>query len=241
MTRVRSLVPAVLLAALALLVVACGGGGSSPTASTAPAVTSAEEAAAAVAARNPLFGGLDRRDPDLIGQGSYWEAEAGAGDPPRSWTVTYRIGWGDCQAGCIDSHTWTYEVERDGTVTFVSEAGPPLPEEVVEQRLNAAAGTSVGGRVLAGPVCPVETPGDPSCAPRPVAGADLVIRGAGGTEVARLSTDATGLFRVGLQPGEYTLEAQPVEGLMGTPGALPFTVRDGVQAVLDVVYDTGIR
>ncbi|MEO5964514.1 MAG: hypothetical protein ABIR11_03540, partial [Candidatus Limnocylindrales bacterium] len=69
----------------------------------------------------------------------------------------------------------------------------------------------------------------------------LVIKGANGAEVARLTTDASGLYRVSLAPGDYTLEAQPVEALMGPPSALPFTVRDGAQTALDVVYDTGIR
>ena len=108
--------------------------------------------------------------------------------------------------------------------------------------VSATAPTSgVTGSVTAGPVCPVEKPGDPACAPRPVAGAVLVIRDAGGTEVARATAEATGLYRIALPPGEYMLEPQPVEGYMGTPGPVPFTVRDGAQTSVDVPYDTGIR
>jgi len=181
-------------------------------------------------------------DPDLIGQGDFWEAVPRDNEsPPASWTVTFQIGWGDCQAGCINRHTWTYEVRRDGTVIFESEQGSPLEGGIVAQRLAAGAGTGVGGRVIAGPVCPVEQPGDPSCAPRPVAGAMLLIRAADGTEAARITTDASGLYRLELPPGEYTLEAQPVEGLMGTPGSLPFTVLAGAWTAVDVPYDTGIR
>ncbi len=65
--------------------------------------------------------------------------------------------------------------------------------------------------------------------------------GAGGAEVARFTTDATGLFRLGLLPGDYTLVPQPVEGLMGTAAPMPFTVTDGDETFLDVGYDTGIR
>ena len=43
------------------------------------------------------------------------------------------------------------------------------------------------------------------------------------------------------RPGDYTLEPQPVEGLMGTAQPMPFTVADGAVTWLDVAYDTGIR
>lgn len=224
---------------LAVLLSACGGAATN-TPGPAPVAT-AEAAADAVRANVPLFDGLEARDPDLIGQGSYWEAEpATDGDQPGSWRVTFTIGWGDCPAGCINRHTWTYEVRRDATVRFVSEDGPELDAGVLAQRLAAGALSGVGGRVLAGPVCPVEQPGV-ACAPRPVAGATLVVRAADGREAARFTTDASGLYRIVLPVGEYTLEAQPVDGLMGTPGPLPFSVADGVLAPLDVPYDTGIR
>ena len=108
----------------------------------------------------------------------------------------------------------------------------------------APASTATGGvagRVTAGPTCPVERPGDPACAPRIVAGAVLLVTGPGGAEVAKATTDATGAFRVGLGPGDYVLVPQPVEGLMGTAAAAPFTVVDGSLTPLDVSYDTGIR
>ena len=176
-------------------------------------------------------------DPDLIGQASWWEAVSLA----DGWRVTFRVGWGDCPAGCIDEHTWTYDVTGDGTLSLVEERGPAVPAEVLDQLRAAASVTGVAGRVVAGPTCPVENPDDPTCNPRPVAGAVLVVRGAGGAEVARFTTDATGLFRIGLQPGDYKLEPQPVEGLMGTASPVPFTVTDGSETFLDVAYDTGIR
>ena len=155
--------------------------------------------------------------------------------------MTFRVGWGDCPAGCIDEHVWTYDVAQDGTITVVSESGPPVPQPILEELQAAGNATGVAGRVTAGPTCPVESPDDPACNPRPVAGAVLVVTGAGGTEVARLVTDATGLFRIGLQPGDYTLEPLPVEGLMGTASPVQFTVADGDETFLDVGYDTGIR
>ena len=74
-----------------------------------------------------------------------------------------------------------------------------------------------------------------------VAGAVLLVRDGSGKEVASYTTDASGLFRFDLAAGGYTLEPQPVEGLMGTAQPMPFTIADGVVIWLDVAYDPGIR
>jgi len=110
---------------------------------------------------------------------------------------------------------------------------------------GAASGddaTGIAGTATAGPTCPVEkTPPDPSCAPRPVVGAVLIIRDGSGTEVAKVTTDATGAFQVTVPAGAYVLEPQSAAGLMGTPAPQPVTVQDGSVAKVDLVYDTGIR
>lgn len=222
---------------VAMLLAACGGGTTASPTGSPMTVDSPEGAARQVAATSPLFEGIGPRDPDLIGQASWWEA-ASTSD---GWRVTFRVGWGDCPAGCIDEHTWTYDVTKDGSVSFVEERGTPVPPDVLDGLRAAVQATGVAGRVLAGPTCPVEIPDDPTCNARPVAGALLLVRGAGGTELARFTTDASGLFRIGLEPGDYTLEPQPVEGLMGTAAPMTFTVAKGSETFLDVSYDTGIR
>ena len=35
------------------------------------------------------------------------------------YRIDITIGWGDCMAGCIDRHVWTYEVWPDGKVELV--------------------------------------------------------------------------------------------------------------------------
>jgi hypothetical protein len=100
--------------------------------------------------------------------------------------------------------------------------------------------TGVAGRVLAGPTCPVERPGDPACSPRPVANATLTVR-SGDAVVATITTDAGGSYRIALPPGDYTLEAAPVAGVMRTPLPMPFSVAATGVTPLDVTYDTGIR
>jgi hypothetical protein len=235
--------PIVVLALfVAALVGGCGGPGLAPATIDSATVDTPEAAAAAIQARTPVFDAVGPIKADTAGQDRWWEATPlDAAVPPTGWTVTFTAGWGDCEAGCIDRHSWTWRVTRVGTVTFVSEEGSVLTDDVLAGLHATAKGPGVGGRVTAGPTCPVERPGDPACAPRMVAGADLVVRGDAGAEIARLTTDGSGLFRLGLEPGEYTLEPQPVEGFMGTAQPTPFTVKVGELTWLDVAYDTGIR
>jgi hypothetical protein len=220
----RSPVPRVALVVmgLALGLTACGG---APAASGPTAAAAAARLALAQQAR---FAGIGQLDPNLIGQAAWYEV-TGTDD---GWQVMIRIGWGDCPAGCINEHRWTYAVGRDGSVELVGEVGDPLPDA-----------TGVHGTVTAGPTCPVERdPPDPDCAARPVVGAVLVFTDADGTEVARATSAAGGTFTVGLAPGAYRVTAEPVEGLMGTPAPMDVEVEaGGPMTELQVSYDTGIR
>ncbi|MEK6191795.1 MAG: carboxypeptidase-like regulatory domain-containing protein [Chloroflexota bacterium] len=203
------------------------GAAACMSAPSATPLTSAE-AVDLVLAQNELFAGLAPRDPELIGQAAWYEVS----ESDDGWRVEIRMGWGDCPAGCIDEHRWTYAVSSTGDVNLVDESGDPPP-----------ADSGVSGTVTAGPTCPVVTdPPDPSCADRPVEGAVLVVTTLAGVEMGRTSSDAEGRFALILEPGTYRLEPQPVEGLMGTAAPVEFTVDPGAPA-LDLVigYDTGIR
>lgn len=217
--------PAAVFAALTL-VLALGACLSSPGASGAP--TNATEAARLALAQQSRFAGIGPLDQNLIGQAAWYQVAA-SGD---GWEVLIRIGWGDCPAGCIDEHRWTYAVGHDGSVELVHEEGDALP-----------GATGVRGTVTAGPTCPVLTdPPDPACAERPVAGAVLVFSDAAGTEVARVTSGADGNLAVALAPGTYQVTAEPVDGLMGTPAPMEVEVEAGQPMTeLLVSYDTGIR
>ena len=106
-------------------------GAPSASASTAgspnPDSLSEDEALALVLAQDPRFSGLGKRDPSLIGQGSWYEVRRLAAPSGPAYEVTVRIGWGDCPAGCISSHTWIYNVEPDGEVRLVRQFGDELP------------------------------------------------------------------------------------------------------------------
>jgi hypothetical protein len=188
----------------------------------------AAEAAQLALAQQARFVGISARDENLIGQAAWYEVTP-AND---GWQVVIRIGWGDCPAGCINEHRWTYAVGRDARVQLVREEGDAL-----------SAGTGVRGTVTAGPTCPVVTePPTPGCEERPVAGAVLVFTTPAGVEVARATSASDGTFSVDLAPGAYRLTAQPVEGLMGTPAPMEIEVEPGVPMTeLQVSYDTGIR
>lgn len=122
-----------------------------------------------------------------------------------------------------------------------SALGPLVAILLVACRPTASPATEVAITVVAGPVCPVETvPADPACAPRPVAGAEILVRGADGRTVASLRTDASGQATVALVPGSYSLHPQPVGGLAGAAPEAQLEV-GATPVTMTVTYDTGIR
>jgi hypothetical protein len=42
-------------------------------------------------------------------------------------TLEFWIGWGDCQAGCIQSHHWRTTIAPDGSAALVADWGAPVP------------------------------------------------------------------------------------------------------------------
>ncbi len=105
----------------------------------------------------------------------------------------------------------------------------------------ADPGTGLAIGAEAGPTCPVEQPGDPACKARPVAGATVIVVDRQGTTVATAVTDPEGLATVALPAGEYVVQPQPVQGMMGTAEQQTVTVVDGTMTPVTLAYDTGIR
>ena len=144
-------------------------------------MTTPAHAVAKVIAAEPRLTGIQPFDTGLIGQSSWFTVEPASG--VGAFVVTVRVGWGDCEAGCIDEHGWVYAVMPDGGVQVVNETGPAVPDDAWPSP-NGAGETGIRGVALAGPVCPVETvPPDPNCAARPVAGAVILVRDGSGSEV----------------------------------------------------------
>lgn len=120
------------LAVVAVVAACSSPSGASPSPSApgptptpiAVDVETPEDAAALVIALDPRFAGTIELTPDIIGASRWWEAEA---LPDGGFRITVTIGWGDCPAGCINRHTWTYAVSADGRVSLESETGDPMP------------------------------------------------------------------------------------------------------------------
>lgn len=243
MTNRTRLSGPIALAAILVLVAACGGAASTSTPSATPVPTvgtvdTPQEALAAVVAKEPRFEGIGPYMADMIGQSAWYKVTPASG--VGAFVVEIWLGWGDCPAGCIDEHSWLFAVLPDGTVNLQSETGTPVPPEVWPQPIGAGQ-TGVGGAALAGPTCPVETVGDPACAPRPVAGAVIVVLDGSGAEVARTTSGIDGSFFVAVTAGDYTVRGEAVDGLMGTPEPTAVTVSDGAASQIQLGYDTGIR
>ena len=124
------------IAVIGALVVGCSAGATPPhppspspsphvTPTPVPApVVSEQDAAARVLLTNPLFAGATKLSPDVIGASKWWESKALAGG---GWQITVTVGWGDCPAGCISKHVWTYSVKPDGSVSLDGQSGPAVP------------------------------------------------------------------------------------------------------------------
>ena len=195
---------------------------------------SAAQAAALVLAGNPGFGPVAPLRGDVVGQSAWYEVfPSRAGD----FRVEVTLGSGDCQAGCIDKHTWTYTVSSTGVIEPLGDEGGDVPQPGPTPGDQPA---QLSVQLTAGPSCPVEQSSpDPSCAPRPVGNAEVIVRDPAGDEAARGTTDADGRLTFSLPGGAYWVEPQPVEGLLGTPEAQAISLRGGGGLIFE--YDTGIR
>lgn len=249
--------PIIFTALMAGLIIGCAGAPaptarSSPTIPATPAptlpptptprptiglveVSTPAQAAALVFASDERWGRMTPLRSDMVGQSSWYETSRDA----DGFTVMITFGEGDCQAGCIDRHTWTYHVDFAGTVELVWESGADVG---ADPGAGGDGPAQITIDLTAGPTCPVETnPPDPNCAARAVANAEVKLFDASGTEVATKMSDAQGRVVFEVPAGAYYAQPQPVEGLMGTPEPQAFSVLGGDQAGLVFGYDTGIR
>jgi hypothetical protein len=87
-------------------------------------VLSPEDAAARAIATDKRFAGATQLDPGVIGASKWWRATQTS---DGGYVIAITLGSGDCPAGCISQHTWTFTVTADGSVTKTGESGDPLP------------------------------------------------------------------------------------------------------------------
>ena len=79
------------------------------------------------AALSRRFAGIDgvafAYTPGTIGSGN----DITATREREAWQLEYSVGFGDCPAGCIGRHFWTFLVYADGRVVSLRDRGDPLP------------------------------------------------------------------------------------------------------------------
>jgi hypothetical protein len=79
-------------------------------------------AAALAKAFDGISGVVNAEENGVVGDGNDIRASA-YGNALR---LDYSVGFGECPAGCISRHTWSFAVRDDGTVLFLDETGPPI-------------------------------------------------------------------------------------------------------------------
>lgn len=107
-----------------------------------------------------------------------------------------------------------------------------------------AATGSLAGHVTIGPLAPVAIAGQPEPTPPPevYAARRVVVRTADGArELAQLTIDAQGSYRVDLPAGVYQIDINRsgMDSAAGLPAQVE--VRAGATTTLDISIDTGIR
>lgn len=100
--------------------------------------------------------------------------------------------------------------------------------------------SGLAGRVILGPLCPVERPG--MVCSRPLA-ATLRINRADGSFVADVKSDAQGRFALGLAPGSYTIVPLQLHPSSSFPHGRSASAKVSAHAFswIEIYYDTGIR
>jgi hypothetical protein len=106
-------------------------------------IATPEDAHAAVLAAGGPFDEFTYNDGALIGATKYYDVKGDAGSA-AIWIVVYTYGWNDCEAGCINAHSFVYQVDPlTGAATFDSHQGDVLPADA-PAALVALTGRSGG-------------------------------------------------------------------------------------------------
>lgn len=92
-------------------------------------IATPEDAHAAVLAAGGPFDEFTYNDGALIGAAKYYDVKGEAGSD-AIWIAVYTYGWNDCESGCINGHSFVYQVDPlTGAATFDSHQGDALPAD----------------------------------------------------------------------------------------------------------------
>lgn len=134
-------------------------------------IATPEDAHAAVLAAGGPFDEFTYNDGALIGATKYYDVKGESGSA-ASWIVVYTYGWNDCEAGCINAHSFVYQVDPlTGAATLDSHQGDVLPADA-PAALVALTGRS--GGVVPEPEWRTVT-GEPTACPEGITEPDAAI------------------------------------------------------------------
>jgi hypothetical protein len=190
-------------------------------------VHNAAEAAARVIDGDPRFAGVQALSPNVIGASAWYAAEKS----PTGYTVAITIGWGDCMAGCISRHIWTFDVAEHGTISLTSESGEPFQGGVFMPPPPGNAQVDI--ELVVGPGCAV----DPGCAGRPAVNATVHFLDPFGVEVTSLVSDATGHAKGAVASGTYVIKADTVAAGQSAPEPVAASIVGGGSFSLHLALD----
>lgn len=123
-----------------------------------------------------------------------------------------------------------------GVPPTTSSTTPPTPTP------TPVAKGIVTGKVLLGPTCPVERiPPDPNCAPRPYQTTIRIQPINPSAPYMNISTDASGVFSISLDPGTYMFKPQGGASMPPTCRETQVVVSGGHAQTVNLDCDTGIR
>ena len=92
-------------------------------------IATPEDAHSAVLASGGPFDEFTYNDGALIGATKYYDVKGEPGSD-AIWIVVYTYGWNDCESGCINGHSFVYQVDPlTGAATFDSHQGDVLPAD----------------------------------------------------------------------------------------------------------------
>lgn len=95
-------------------------------------IATPEDAHTAVLAAGGPFDEFTYNDGALIGATKYYDVKGESGSA-ATWIVVYTYGWNDCESGCINEHSFVYQVDPlTGAATFDSHQGDVLPADAPE-------------------------------------------------------------------------------------------------------------
>jgi len=106
-------------------------------------IATPEDAHTWVLAAGGPFAEFTYNDGALIGATKYYDVKGEPGSA-ATWIVVYTYGWNDCESGCINGHSFVYQVDPlTGAATFDSHQGDVLPADAPAE-LVALTGRSGG-------------------------------------------------------------------------------------------------